>query len=128
MRETLNEGLPEEEQLSLNDMLLKAAAIASEKVPDVRSFSFTSSHQSRPINTHIELFFLPADVSFFHNSQYHYEQSFTGFICVLFVFFSHVSFSFYPIYSTAVIDILRLLFFQMAILAYHFLGRLCRSN
>lgn len=35
VRETLNEGLPEEEKLSLNDMLLKAAAIASEKVPDV---------------------------------------------------------------------------------------------
>lgn len=35
MRESLNEGLPEEEQLSLNDMLLKAAAVASEKVPDV---------------------------------------------------------------------------------------------
>lgn len=36
VRETLNEGLPEDEHLSLNDMLLKAAAIASEKVPDVR--------------------------------------------------------------------------------------------
>lgn len=35
VRATLNEGLPEEEHLSLNDMLLKAAAIASEKVPDV---------------------------------------------------------------------------------------------
>lgn len=35
MREDLNEGLPEEEQLSLNDMLIKAAALASEKVPDV---------------------------------------------------------------------------------------------
>lgn len=35
IRETLNEGLPEDEQLSLNDFLLKAAAIASEKVPDV---------------------------------------------------------------------------------------------
>lgn len=35
VRETLNEGLPEDEKLSLNDMLLKAAALASEKVPDV---------------------------------------------------------------------------------------------
>lgn len=35
VRETLNEGLPEEEHLSLNDMLIKAAALASEKVPDV---------------------------------------------------------------------------------------------
>lgn len=35
VRETLNEGLPEDEQVSLNDMLLKAAALASEKVPDV---------------------------------------------------------------------------------------------
>ena len=35
VRETLNEGLPEEEHLSLNDMLLKAAALASQKVPDV---------------------------------------------------------------------------------------------
>ena len=37
MRATLNEGLPVNEQLSLNDMLLKAAALASEKVPDVSS-------------------------------------------------------------------------------------------
>eukprot|EP00903_Cladosiphon_okamuranus_P017034 g15699.t1 len=37
VRETLNEGLPEDEKLSLNDMLLKAAAIASEKVPDVNA-------------------------------------------------------------------------------------------
>ncbi|CAN0416251.1 unnamed protein product, partial [Laminaria digitata] len=37
VRATLNEGLPEDEQLSLNDMLLKAAAIASEKVPDVNA-------------------------------------------------------------------------------------------
>lgn len=35
MRKTLNEGLPIDEQVSLNDMLLKAAALASEKVPDV---------------------------------------------------------------------------------------------
>lgn len=35
VRATLNEGLPEDEQLSLNDMLLKAAAIAAAKVPDV---------------------------------------------------------------------------------------------
>lgn len=38
VRETLNEGLPEEEHLSLNDMLLKAAAIASQKVPDVSTY------------------------------------------------------------------------------------------
>ncbi|CAM9166933.1 unnamed protein product [Hapterophycus canaliculatus] len=37
VRETLNSGLPEEEHLSLNDMLIKAAAIASEKVPDVNA-------------------------------------------------------------------------------------------
>lgn len=37
VRETLNEGLPEAEKLSLNDMLLKAAALASKKVPDVRN-------------------------------------------------------------------------------------------
>lgn len=40
VRATLNEGLPQDEQLSLNDMLLRAAAIASEKVPDVSTPSY----------------------------------------------------------------------------------------
>ncbi|CAN0507377.1 unnamed protein product, partial [Ectocarpus sp. 12 AP-2014] len=53
VRETLNEGLPEDEHLSLNDMLLKAAAIASEKVPDVNASwmdTFVRQYNSFDVN------------------------------------------------------------------------------
>ncbi|CAM9609536.1 unnamed protein product, partial [Sphacelaria rigidula] len=53
VRETLNEGLPEGEKLSLNDMLLKAAALASEKVPDVNASwmdTFVRQYKSFDVN------------------------------------------------------------------------------
>eukprot|EP00904_Undaria_pinnatifida_P013593 jgi/Undpi1/9364/HiC_scaffold_26.g11822.m1 len=53
VRASLNEGLSEDEQLSLNDMLLKAAAMASQKVPDVNASwmdTFVRQYNSFDVN------------------------------------------------------------------------------